>query len=217
MSDDIKGAWRTVRGRRVFIKEGQSLTDAMRESGKFKDKSNSYKILNEDEIEKFQKSSDECYNKLTSDEREAMYDYSMGGYQDVNDYLNNKFEGYENTKEIIEKIDCSMNKYKLEEDVVTYRGTNANHYSNYKEGDTFSEKMYYSTSLNKNIASTFADDKNNSIIAEVRVPKGTKCIYVGDNTNYEFEAELLLSRDLSYRVVEKSDSNIVLEVINENK
>ena len=31
-----KGVWRTVRGRRVFIKEGQSLTDAMKESGKFK-------------------------------------------------------------------------------------------------------------------------------------------------------------------------------------
>lgn len=29
------GIWRTVRGRRIFIKEGQSLTDAMRESGKF--------------------------------------------------------------------------------------------------------------------------------------------------------------------------------------
>ena len=30
------GVWRTIAGRRVFIKEGQSLTDAMKESGKFK-------------------------------------------------------------------------------------------------------------------------------------------------------------------------------------
>lgn len=29
------GVWRTISGRRVFIKDGQSLTDAMRESGKF--------------------------------------------------------------------------------------------------------------------------------------------------------------------------------------
>lgn len=29
------GVWRTIAGRRVFIKEGQSLTDAMKESGKF--------------------------------------------------------------------------------------------------------------------------------------------------------------------------------------
>lgn len=32
---DEGGVWRTISGRRVFIKDGQSLTDAMRESGKF--------------------------------------------------------------------------------------------------------------------------------------------------------------------------------------
>lgn len=32
---DEGGVWRTVSGRRIFIKDGQSLTDAMRESGKF--------------------------------------------------------------------------------------------------------------------------------------------------------------------------------------
>ncbi len=30
------GVWRTIGGRRVFIKTGQSLSEAMRESGKFK-------------------------------------------------------------------------------------------------------------------------------------------------------------------------------------
>lgn len=34
---ETEGVWRTICGRRVFIREGQSLTDAMRESGKFKD------------------------------------------------------------------------------------------------------------------------------------------------------------------------------------
>ena len=29
------GVWRTVGGRRIFIKEGQSLSDAMKNSGKF--------------------------------------------------------------------------------------------------------------------------------------------------------------------------------------
>jgi hypothetical protein len=33
-----KGVWRTIGGRRVFIKEGQSLSDAMKESGKFNSK-----------------------------------------------------------------------------------------------------------------------------------------------------------------------------------
>ena len=33
----MDGVWRTISGRRVFIKKGQSLTEAMRESGKFKE------------------------------------------------------------------------------------------------------------------------------------------------------------------------------------
>ena len=32
------GVWRTVGGRRIFIKEGQDLATAMKESGKFKSK-----------------------------------------------------------------------------------------------------------------------------------------------------------------------------------
>lgn len=34
--DSSEGIWRTIGGRRVFIKTGQSLPDAMKESGKFK-------------------------------------------------------------------------------------------------------------------------------------------------------------------------------------
>ena len=37
MADDIGGVWRTVGGRRIFIKDGQDLASAMKESGKFKE------------------------------------------------------------------------------------------------------------------------------------------------------------------------------------
>ena len=46
MADDIGGVWRTVGGRRIFIKDGQDLASAMKESGKFNNKSqeqNDYK------------------------------------------------------------------------------------------------------------------------------------------------------------------------------
>jgi len=36
--DDIGGVWRTIGGRKVFIKDGQDLASAMKESGKFKKK-----------------------------------------------------------------------------------------------------------------------------------------------------------------------------------
>lgn len=45
------GVWRTVRGRRVFIKDGQSLTEAMRDSGKFEKPSETLsKYKNKDEF-----------------------------------------------------------------------------------------------------------------------------------------------------------------------
>ena len=40
MSDDIGGVWRTVGGRRIFIKDGEDLETAMKNSGKFNKKSN---------------------------------------------------------------------------------------------------------------------------------------------------------------------------------
>lgn len=40
MSDDIGGVWRTVGGRRIFIKKGQSLSSAMKESRKFSNNMN---------------------------------------------------------------------------------------------------------------------------------------------------------------------------------
>lgn len=50
------GVWRTISGRRVFIRTGQSLTDAMRESGKFgpkkSDKAAKTRMWNREDMEK---------------------------------------------------------------------------------------------------------------------------------------------------------------------
>ena len=43
-NEDIGGVWRTIGGRRVFIKEGQDLATAMKESGKFNNKKKFSKI-----------------------------------------------------------------------------------------------------------------------------------------------------------------------------
>lgn len=40
MSNDIGGVWRTVGGRRIFIKDGEELSSAMKRSGKFKNLKN---------------------------------------------------------------------------------------------------------------------------------------------------------------------------------
>ena len=40
MATDIGGVWRTVGGRRIFIKDGEDLATAMKNSGKFGNKTN---------------------------------------------------------------------------------------------------------------------------------------------------------------------------------
>lgn len=49
MANDIDGVWRTVGGRRIFIKEGQDLASAMKASGKF-NSSNNKKLKKQDKI-----------------------------------------------------------------------------------------------------------------------------------------------------------------------
>lgn len=172
-----------------------------------------YKKLSEQEIDNLQNSSNISYSEFTKLEREAIDEYTLGGYQDVNDYLNGKYEGFDNINDFIQKIDTAISKYDLKEDIITYRGVNKKYYSDLKIGDEIISKMYESTSLNENIAKTFMDDKDNPLMLEIRVPKKTSCIYIGDNSSYEFEAELLLGRNLRLKVIDINDKKIILEVI----
>lgn len=54
MANDIGGVWRTIGGRRVFIKDGEDLESAMKNSGKFKSKEE--EIKKDDEIKEQGKS-----------------------------------------------------------------------------------------------------------------------------------------------------------------
>lgn len=83
------GVWRTVGGRRIFIKTGQSLSDAMKKSGKFKlkkeelekkeikkdeeevkeEQNKKYKYYDDNDIKEMQKESDVEWNKLTDEQK----------------------------------------------------------------------------------------------------------------------------------------------------
>lgn len=52
MDEDIGGVWRTIGGRRVFIKNGQDLATAMKESGKFRQSNVDLTTENEEKIDK---------------------------------------------------------------------------------------------------------------------------------------------------------------------
>ena len=57
MASDLGGVWRTVGGRRIFIKDGEDLATAMKNSGKFKEKETP-------KLQEYAKKEDELNSKL---------------------------------------------------------------------------------------------------------------------------------------------------------
>lgn len=180
-----------------------------------------YKPLNDGLIEKYQSKSDEVYANLSKSEREALSEYTQGGYLDINPDLGSGIESY-----YTKSLNGSIDKFTVDSNIITYRGTNENYYKGYKVGDTFEGKVFYSTSVNKEQAKVFADDVteysddgSKGVLLEIKVPKGSKALYIGKNTDYKpdgytvNEYELLLSNKTKYKIEKIENGKIVLEMI----
>lgn len=72
MADNLDGIWRTVGGRRIFIKSGQDLATAMKESGKF---------TNSEKQKKLQLNIIKKYNPMTDE-----YHTGIRTIEDINTY-----------------------------------------------------------------------------------------------------------------------------------
>lgn len=70
--NDLGGVWRTVGGRRIFIKDGEDLETAMKKSGKFGNKN----IINE---EKINNKLNELYEKTKNENKEIMQILDIDG------------------------------------------------------------------------------------------------------------------------------------------
>lgn len=179
-----------------------------------------YKILDDSGINKTQEQSNSVYELFNSHEQTALYEYTQGSYGDINrdlaDGIDNYYEPY---------LNSAIDKFELKEDIIAYRGTNEKFYQDYKVGDIFNGKIFYSSSLNEEQAKIFAEDaayysdyQNKGVVLEIKVPKGAKFLYIGKNTNYKGnEWELLLSNKNNYKVESISEERIVLEVVGYEK
>ena len=175
-----------------------------------------YKVLDISQIEKLQKNSDTVYNKFTDKELKSLKSYTQGGYQQINDYLVG--DEYYQRGEDVKNINSAIKKFTLDKDLITFRGTKAKYFKGVSEGDVISGKVFYSTSLDKDQAMAFYNDikdyyEEEAKFLEIHVPKGSKALYIGANTNYEVnEKELLLSNKLKYKVKKIDGDQMVLEV-----
>lgn len=100
------GVWRTIGGRRVFIKEGQDLASAMKESGKFKSNQkakDSIRKIGDTDINQLQKLAQRVRDKNDSENIKAVGDYENGAID--REELLKRFDGNEDKmKEAFEKM-----------------------------------------------------------------------------------------------------------------
>lgn len=171
----------------------------------------------DEQIQEYQNVSNDLYQLLKGvdiDAYNSLIDYTGGGYKRMNSYLKHSDP---KMNPDVQNVDRAMQKFELKEDVIVYRGTKAKFFKGCKEGDVFDGKVFYSTSFDKGYAQAFYEDVRSygeeAVMLEIRVPRGTKSIYIGENSAYEDEKELLLSYELKYKVIEMRNENIILEVL----
>ena len=96
MANDFEnGVWRTIYGVRVFIKDGQSITEALKERQQGvsqqlvkSSKATTYNVVNENDFDKYEEKSNEIFKNMTDDESEAYSLYTGDAYDNINNYLN---------------------------------------------------------------------------------------------------------------------------------
>ena len=102
--NEVGGVWRTIGGRRVFIKNGQNLSDAMKESGKFKktndSKAKSLTTLDE-QIDYIKQNEDKLYNIVENsnnyDKELCLFFQERNNFNDKPNVLNgNDFDNLSN-------------------------------------------------------------------------------------------------------------------------
>lgn len=119
--DDIGGVWRTIGGRKVFIKDGQDLASAMKESGKFKTAGGKdvpreavVKERIQEDIDEFRKSANRYQKTLNRETNPESKRRTMEDRDDALKRVNEakqKLIDYDNPKEYKGKLDETMGKH----------------------------------------------------------------------------------------------------------
>jgi len=183
-----------------------------------------YAVLSTDRIKVLQTQSDSLYKDFSQEIKNTLEFYTTGGNNQVNPYLygaSNELPAVqERIKEDIASLDSAMKGFELQSDIVVFSGTKASHYAGWEERNTEAIPAFLSTSVTEKQALWFINDAKKkypgeeTLMLEIRVPRGTSGLYIGDNTKFKRpEDEFLLWRGLSYKVIDRTMDRMILEVI----
>jgi len=164
----------------------------------------------------------EWNQSLTKSERRAFELYQSSEYRDLNAALRTGESLDKDQKSLTKNLDAALDRASIDKDIVAYRGFSSQSYiDNFDQlaGTIVTDNGYISTSVDKAIGQKFAEyaleEEFEPIIAEIRLPKGSKAAYI--NTLSLNENEVLIPRGSQFQVVSTSMDNgirkIVMEVL----
>ena len=151
--------------------------------------------------------------ELDDEQRGAIQEYTAAGYRDINGFLRGttKLTGtrLSNAKGRIMDIDSAIDRSRLPESIVTYRGMvdRDKLFSDPQAliGKTITVKTFSSTTLQRQIAEDFGEESkpgaNDGVLFRIHIPKGSSALYVSaSKLGGNGEAELLLSRSSKFKI-----------------
>ena len=178
--------------------------------------------LDRKRINALQKAGDKAMSDMTEDELEAIDGYTTGDHNKVNQYLYKSKKQTKNQREGAAEeaalLDKAIGRFSLNEDVLTFSGTSAAHYKDWEVGETRKLDGFVSSSVRLKDAKEFAQRERvngkEPLVIEIQVPKGTPCLFIGENTSFpRYQGEFLLEHGLEYLVKEKKDGKMLVEVV----
>jgi hypothetical protein len=191
------GVWRTISGRKVFIRDGQSLSDAMKSSGKFGngDDGSGAGHISENDLY-------EALEGLPDDEAEKLIESIRYYTDDYNYSLSEKGEIENLNRAIEEAKSVHWNDGEL------YRGLSVDQefIDSLSEGDVIETGLPSSWSSDASVATEFASGSHLESSSGVRAvlvdtTQGARnAISIKDFSRYEDEQEVLYSGNSSFKV-----------------
>lgn len=169
-----------------------------------------------DVLKRIKASSDRWFKKLTGTQQESVRLLTGGNYyHDLNEMVYNKAFNPSNRKELenmANVLDESFKKFKLEDDIIAYRGMSKAELRSLMEGNVFNEFKHLS--IDEEVAKRFAKRSiDRGVVVEFHLPKGTNGAYIGDYSQFKNEKEFVLNRNAKYEIVKKGKNKVEVHIL----
>lgn len=149
---------------------------------------------------------------ISPEEESILTSYTSHNYKFINKalYAGDDMELFDEQIKVMEE--CIDRKI-IPENVLLYRGINdknilfgsdsglsLDELNNKYQNTAFIHKSFVSTSMNRDNAAMFTDNPDNGVLLELKVPAGSKGIYVSSISKYTTEQEVILQRGSVLRI-----------------